>query len=177
MATDSNRPAKTTEGGSASQSAKEVAQEAGKTAKELRREAASQARSTSEYVREQARTSLDEGKGQVARQVGGLAEAFHKSSEELRSQELGRLADQSEWVAGRIEEMQNYLQERDPGDVLNDLRGVARRQPGWFLGGMFAAGLAASRFLQSGESYEKHHDSGSATGQYSSGSGTRATST
>lgn len=177
MATDSNRPAKTTEGGSASQSAKEVAQEAGNTAKELRNEAASKARSTSEYVREQARTSLDEGKGQVARQVGGLAEAFHKSSEELRSQELGRLADQSEWVAGRIEEMQNYLQERDPADVLNDLRGVARRQPGWFLGGMFAAGLVASRFLQSGESYEEHHGSGSAAGQYSSESGTRATST
>lgn len=177
MATDSNRPARTTEGGSASQSAKDVAQEAGKTAKELRRDAASQARSTSEYVREQARSSLDEGKGQVARQVGGLAEAFHKSSEELRSQELGRLADQSEWVAGRIEEMQSYLKERDPGEVLNDLRGVARRQPGWFLGGMFAAGLVASRFLQSGESYSQHHESGSSAGQYSSESRTRATST
>ena len=171
MATDSNRPSATGEGTNTGQSAKkaketakDVAGEAGSTAKELGREAMDQARSTAGYVREQARTSVEEGKSQVAHQVGGLAKAFHKSSEELRNEELGRLADQSEWLAGRIEELQSYLQERSATDLLNDVRGVARSQPGWFLGGMLAAGVLTARFLHSSDSGSQHRSSGMSSG-------------
>jgi hypothetical protein len=152
MATDSNRPSATEGGTSAGEAAREVAHEAGSTAKELGREAMDQARSTAGYVREQARTSVEQGKSQVAQQIGGLAKAFHRGSEELRHDEMGRLAEQSEWLAGRVEELQRYLQERSATELLDDLRGVARSQPGWFVGGMFAAGLVTARFLHSGDS-------------------------
>ncbi|MEX2541389.1 MAG: hypothetical protein WD314_06250 [Trueperaceae bacterium] len=152
MATDSNRPSATSEGTSTGQAAKEVAHEAGSTAKELGREAMDQARSTAGYVREQARTSVEESKNQMAQQVGGLAKAFHRGSEELKNDQLGRLAEQSEWLAGRIEELERYLQERDTSELLDDIRGVARAQPGWFLGGLFAAGVMSARFLHSSES-------------------------
>lgn len=151
MATDSSRPSSTGEGTSAAKTAREVAHEAGSTAKQVGREAVDQARSTSDYVRGQAKTSVEEGKNQVAQQVGGIARAFHKSSEELRNDDLGRLAEQSEWLAGRVEELQSYLQERSASELLDDVRGVARKQPGWFLGGMFAAGLIAARFLHSSD--------------------------
>jgi hypothetical protein len=152
MATDSDRPSATDGGTSAGDAAREVAQEAGSTAKELGRDAMDQARSTAGYVREQARTSVEQGKNQVAQQIGGLAKAFHRGSEELRHDEMGRLAEQSEWVAGRVEELQRYLQEHSATELLDDLRGVARSQPGWFLGGMFAAGLVTARFLHSSDS-------------------------
>lgn len=156
MATDSKKTSATGAGTdtakSAKETAKDVAGEARNTAKELGHEAMDQARSTAGYVRDQARSSVEDGKSQVAHQVGGLAKAFHKSSEELRSEEMGRLADQSEWLAGRIEELQRYLQERSASELLDDLRGTARSQPGWFLGGMFAAGLLTARFLHSSDS-------------------------
>jgi hypothetical protein len=151
MATDSDRPSVTDGGTSAGEAAREVAEEASSTAKEFGRQAMDQARSTAGYVREQARTSVEQGKNQVAQQIGGLAKAFHRGSEELRSDEMGRLADQSEWLAGRVEELQRYLQERDATELLDDLRGVARGQPAWFLGGMFAAGLMTARFLHSSD--------------------------
>jgi hypothetical protein len=154
MATDSSNRSSATGGStSAGKAAKEVVQEAGSTAKDLSREAMDQAKSTVGYVREQARTSVEEGKNQMAQQVGGLARAFHKGSEELRNEELGRLADQSKWLASRVDELQNYLQQRSASELLDDLRGVARAQPGWFLGGMFAAGLMTARFLQSSEGH------------------------
>lgn len=152
MATDSKGPSAKSKGTSTGEAAREVAQEAGSTAKELGREALDQARSTAGYVRQQARTSIEESKNQMAEQVGGLAKAFHRGSEELRNDELGRLAEQSEWLAGRVEELQHYLQERDTSELLDDIRGVARRQPGWFLGGLFAAGMVTARFLHSSES-------------------------
>ncbi|HEX7004167.1 MAG TPA: hypothetical protein VF168_08260 [Trueperaceae bacterium] len=162
MATDSNKSTATggtSSGGQgakdAKETAKQVAGEARSTAKELGREAMDQAKSTAGYVREQAKSSVEQGKSQVADQVGGLAKAFHKSSEELRNEEMGRLADQSEWLAGRIEELQNYLQNRSTTELLDDLRGAARSQPAWFLGGMFAAGLLAARFVHS-SSAEDH---------------------
>jgi hypothetical protein len=169
MATDSNRPSATDGGTSAGEATREVAHEAGSTAKELGREAMDQARSTAGYVREQARTSVEQGKNQVAQQIGGLAKAFHRGSEELRHDEMGRLAEQSEWLAGRVEELQRYLQERSGTELLDDLRGVARSQPGWFIGGMFAAGLVTARFLHSGDSPGGHRfqdiDRGSGAGQ------------
>ncbi|MEX2535498.1 MAG: hypothetical protein WD273_07835 [Trueperaceae bacterium] len=178
MATDSNKPSATSGGTSTGKVAKEVAQEAGNTAKELGREAMDQARSTTSYVRDQARTSVEEGKHQVAHQVGGVAQAFHKSSEELRSQELGRLADQGEWLAGRIDELQHYLEERSAGELLNDVRGVARSQPGWFLGGMFVAGLMTARFLHSSDSHSgssSRMNSGSDGGMSGSYAGSTST--
>ena len=156
MAAESNRQTASS-GKSAQDAAREVAKEARDSAKEIGQEAASKARSTADHFREQARSSVEEGKTQVAHQVGGLAQALHKSSEELRNQELGRLAEQGDWLASRIEEFQDYLQNRPANEMLNDLRRVARQQPAWFLGGMFAAGLVAARFLQSGES-SAHHD-------------------
>jgi F0F1-type ATP synthase membrane subunit b/b' len=167
MATDSNRPSATSEGTSTGQSAKEVANEAGSTAKKLGQEAMHQAKSTGDYLREQARTSVEESKNQVAEQVGGLAKAFHKGSEELRNDELARLADQGEWLAGRVEELQQYLQERSASELLDDLRGIARTRPAVFLGGLFAAGLMTARFLHSSE----HGGHGSGHGREQHGMG------
>lgn len=168
MATDSNRPSATSESTSAGQTAKDVAHEAGNTVKEVGREAMDQARSTADYVREQASKSVAESKSQVAQQVGGIAKAFHRGSEELRNDELGRLADGGEWLASRVEELQHYLEERDTNELMDDLRAVARRQPGWFLGGMFAAGLVAGRFLHSSDSTSGARGQ-SSTGSYRTG--------
>lgn len=152
---DSNR-ATGTQAGTPGQSVKDVADEAKHTARDIGHEAADQAKSTVGYVREQARTSVEESKNQVAHQVEGLARALHRGSDELRNEEMGRLAEQTDWIAGRIEELQHYLEDRSTSELLQDVRGIARNQPGWFLGGMFALGLMTARFLRSSES----HDSG-----------------
>src|SRR5690625_288222 len=151
MATDSSKQSASSGSTSAKDAAKEVVSEARGTAKELGREAMDEARSTLGYVQEQARISVDDGKDQVATQISGLAQAFRKSSDELRHQEMGRLADQSEWLAERIDGLHRYLADRDSTELLDDLRSVARRRPGLFLGGMAALGFAAARFLHSSD--------------------------
>lgn len=161
MATDTNRPKSDANAGdkqedaatTAREAAREVAGEAKTTVQELGKEVADQARSTAGFVRDQTRSSLEEGKAQIAQQVSGVVRAFQKGSEELRNDNLGRLAEQGEWVAGRVEELQNYLRNTDIDDLMDDLRNTARRHPAMFIGGLFAAGLLVARLLASSEEH------------------------
>ena len=45
--------------------------------------------------------------------------------------------------------MSGYLEGKGLRDVLDDVSGFAKRQPGLFVGGALVAGLVAARFLRS----------------------------
>ena len=60
-------------------------------------------------------------------------------------------ADRVESVASKIGGVAKYLNDHEPGDLLDDGRALARRHPEVVLGGLFVVGLAAARFLKASE--------------------------
>jgi hypothetical protein len=117
----------------------------------------------------EARTGL---RGQAADQQG-------KAAASLRSlgDELGRMADGSEQgglaadlvrqVAGRTDTVATWLEDREPGDVLNEVADFARRRPGVFLAVAAGAGVLAGRLTRG----LKDAPSGSSGGQSRSAAG------
>jgi hypothetical protein len=116
-----------------------ASQEAGRTT----REATDQAR----QLWSQARTELTDQAGtQQARAASGLHDL---------AQQLGSMAQQSdqdgmarslvEDVARRAGDAAAWLDQRDPGTLLQDVRDVARRRPGTFLAVAAGLGVIAGR--------------------------------
>lgn len=130
------------------EAAKHAAGDAAESAKQVGRKAAHEAQNAVQAARDSARSSIDAGKHEVAQQVGHIARALRDTSETLRSDEFTTLADQGDLLAQRIEDAEHYLEERSLSELLEDVRAFARRRPAVFVGGMFALGLAAARFLQ-----------------------------
>jgi hypothetical protein len=120
-----------------------------------------QARNTLEQARDRARTSLGESKSQVAEQFGTAAEALRRTTEHLRSEDQERIASLTETVARQIDEVANYLRNKDGAAMRTDLENLARRQPALVVGGALVLGLIGARFLKSSQR-ERRIGSGSA---------------
>jgi hypothetical protein len=118
-----------------------------------------QTKQTIRQARDQAGSSLAESKGQLAEQVGSLANAFRRSAERLREDDRTTVAGITETVAEQAERVADYLNRVDGPAVRRDLEDFARRQPAAVLGGAFALGLLAARFLKS-SGREGRRDSG-----------------
>jgi hypothetical protein len=75
----------------------------------------------------------------------------------------GAAAEQAERVA-------TYMREHDAREILGNIESFARRQPLLFLGGAFALGVAASRFIKAaggGQSPDRADDRAGAYGSRS----------
>jgi hypothetical protein len=121
--------------GTASDEAKNVAHEARRQAKDLTHEVSNQ-------VQEQAATQKDKA-------AGGL----HSLSEELRSMateggQAGPATDLAHQAADKLSDLAAWLERRDPGSLVEEVRGLARRKPGTFLLGAAAAGIVAGRLTR-----------------------------
>jgi hypothetical protein len=147
---------------STTDAAKEQATQVGQTAKEAGQKVAGTAA-------EQGKTVLDEGRTQarhLTREVGNqvseqtsaqkdkAANGLRTLSGELRGMAdgqgapsgiAGELVQQASAKAGELAE---WLEQRDPGTLLEEVRGLARRKPGTFLLGALAAGVVAGRLTR-----------------------------
>ena len=83
-------------------------------------------------------------KDNVADRLEGVAEAFHRSSQQLREKELwlAQVIDQS---ADEMTSLATSLRSSDLKGLLNDLQNLGRRQPALFMGASVAAGFALAR--------------------------------
>lgn len=63
-------------------------------------------------------------------------------------QDSGLAADLAREVAARARAFGSHLEGREPAQLLDDVRDVARRHPGTFLLGALAAGLVAGRLFR-----------------------------
>lgn len=136
-------------------------QEGGRTdrmvneAKEKGRELAGQARSTlsetAQRTRSAASTAVDRGTTRAATDVRRIASAFRTTTDNLRGQGQGALAGAGDQVANTVERLADYLERADADTLRRDVGNFVRRQPALALGGLFAVGLLAARFLKSSE--------------------------
>lgn len=130
----------------------EVASDARRRGQEVVSKAAHEAQQVVGHFREQAGGALGEGKAQLAAQIGGVARALKASSDQLRKDDLGSLADLSDGLAGQVEAVRHYLSDHSGETLLADLKTFARRRRGLFVGSLLAAGLLAVRFARSSSS-------------------------
>lgn len=120
------------------------------TAKEQGAQVVSDVRDQAQRLTRETRTQLaDQAMSQRDRAVGSL----RSMSDELRT--MAEKADQpgsgSQLVhksADYAQQLADYLAEREPGQLVDGLRGFARRRPGVFLLGAAAAGVVVGRLAR-----------------------------
>ena len=135
--------------GTAGDQAGAVAGSATDSARRVAGEAATQVRELTDQTRQQ----LTE---QVERQQQQLAGSLRSLAQQLSDMAAGRGG--SDGIAGdlvreasqRAEQVAEYLDERNPGELVEELRGLGRRRPGAFLTGAVVSGLLVGRFAKSG---------------------------
>jgi hypothetical protein len=110
-----------------------------------------QAKNTFQQAKERATSSLGESKGQFADQVGAVADALRRTTEHLRSEDQSRIAGFTDSLARQVDQVANYLRNKDAAGMRRDLENVARRQPALMIGGALVLGLVGARFLKSSE--------------------------
>lgn len=133
----------------AKQKAGEVTQEAKNRAGEVKDKIMAQAQEAKTRVQAEAEKGFEQGKSRVVSQVSSVAQAFRKTSEQLREEDQGDLAGYTERIAEQVEKMSGYLEGKGLRGAMDDLETLARQRPGLFVGGALVVGLVAARFLRS----------------------------
>lgn len=136
-----------TQGQDTAEAAKNVAATASQEAGRTTREAADQAR----QLWSQTRTELtDQAGAQQARAASGLNDlAQQLRSMAQQSDQDGMARSLVDDVARRADDAATWLDQRDPGTLLQDVRDVARRRPGMFLAVAAGLGVVAGRLSRS----------------------------
>lgn len=146
---------------STAQVAKEQAANVGHTAAEgggqVLQTAAEQGRQVAAEAGQQARDLYAEARQQVRGQVGDQQQ---RAAGGLRSvgEELRRMADQgggsgpatelARRASGTVDQVAGWLESREPGAVLDEVKRYARQHPGAFLAGAAVLGVLAGRLTR-----------------------------
>lgn len=133
-----------------------VSQEASQASRKVRRSAAEAA----QRLRDEGLAVFSRQRSAAAEELMHLRDALEAASEKLSEQDDHRVADLTQVAADRLDAVAEYLRKRDLGTLAADLSQAARRRPVLFYGGLFAVGVAASRFLKA-SSHHGHHTAAS----------------
>ena len=144
-----------------SQVARDEAGEVGRTAADAGRQvagtAAEHAATVAQEAKAQARDLVGEARGQVQQQARNgqqkATDGIRALTAELREMagsgaQQGTVSEVARQVADRADRLADWLGEREPGDLLEEVRAFARRRPGMFLAGAALAGVAVGRLTR-----------------------------
>ena len=169
VTTESSAPRSESNSGDATGTAKEVAgtakAEAGQVAdtavrsgKQVAETAKTEVGNVAAETKQQAASLLDTVRSEVRQQADTqqqrIAEAVRSLSTELdsmasSSSESGPLTDFARQASRKGDEIAEWLQDREPTDVVDSVRSYARRRPGTFLALCGLAGVVAGRLTRS----------------------------
>jgi hypothetical protein len=116
-------------------------------------------RGLSERLRQDGRQQLETRKRVAADQIDELAHALGRAGEQL-DQSQPRLAGYANQIASGVSNFATRLRDGRVEDLLDDARRAAHRNPGLFLLGGFALGVALARFLKASDRSEETDFSG-----------------
>lgn len=141
--------------------ARDEAGEVGRTAadagKQVAGTAAEQAANVAQEAKAQARDLVGEARSQVGNQarVGQekATDGIRALGRELREmadggQQSGTASEVARQAANRVDQVADWLGQREPGDLVNEVRTFARRRPGAFLVGAALAGVVVGRLTR-----------------------------
>lgn len=123
-------------------------------AKEIYEQAKDTAGQAYDKVTEQASSQIDAQKENLARGLSSVADGIRQMGENLRGDDkqtpiANLTAKYSNSLARQVEQVSSYLENKDLSELIKDVERFARRNPAAFIGGAFALGIAAARFLKS----------------------------
>jgi len=132
-------------------------------------------RQAADQAREMVGQAMDMAQQQASDQVGSqlsrvsgsltaLSQAVDMAGDELRRRNEPMLASAVDQAGQQVEQMAEYLRTSSLDQLVADTESLARRQPTLFLGGAFALGLLAARFLKA----SRPEPQGSFSGGYQS---------
>ena len=139
------------EAGEVAHQATDAAQHVVETAKTEAANVASEVRANAKDLLYQAKTDLTD---QAGAQQQKVAKGLHSISGELRtmadaSEQPGVATDLVRQAADRSSSVAAWLEDRDPGSLLDEVKSFARRRPGTFLLLAAGAGILAGRLTRS----------------------------
>jgi hypothetical protein len=131
----------------------QVTQEAGRQVKQLVGQAQSELSNQASTQQQRAATGLHSVADQLRAMASGKVE------------QPGMATDLAHQAADKVQDFAGWLENREPADVLNEVRAFARRRPGAFIAIALGAGMLAGRLARGLTA-----DTGSSQGTSSSGS-------
>jgi uncharacterized protein YjbJ (UPF0337 family) len=164
---------KETTAGAAAQVAGTAKEQAGQVAGTAKEQAGQLVTQTKEQLTEQAMSQRDRAIGSIRELSDEMQTMAECGSSGLGTQIVRQGAD----VTGQIAD---FLEQREPGELVDELRNLARRRPGAFLLGATLAGVAVGRMTRgaisarssddgSSNQYGYAYDSGLGTSSYTGG--------
>jgi hypothetical protein len=133
-------------GQNAAQAGGEVAQAAGQQGKEVAAETNRQAHNLLDQASSQLKEQADAQQKRAAEGLRALGDELQSMSS--RSEEQGPATDLVRRASGTVHQAADWLEQREPGAVVNEVRDFARRHPGTFLAGAALAGVLAGRLTR-----------------------------
>lgn len=119
--------------------------EATKVATEAKQQVSSLASEATSQVTEQVSEQTKQQRDKLVGTLGSLSEDL----DQMADHGDGTLASSvAKEVAGHARTLTSYLDGREPGELLDDVRDFARRRPGTFLLGALVAGVVAGRLAR-----------------------------
>lgn len=107
-------------------------------------------------VKENATSAIDDKKANLAQGLTSVADTLRQVGDSVKppagepANKVAELTTQyTESLSQQVEKLSGYLERQDLRGLMSDLEGFARRNPAVFLGGAFALGILAARFLKS----------------------------
>lgn len=150
---DYSSPSSATGGADENFSESERARQA---AEEIKTAAKDAAASTATALRNRLSGELDYRKYRSRQRLMRVAEALRQTGTGVNGEDevIGRYLDRA---ATRVERAAAYLEQNDVNQIMRDARGLARRRPEVFAGGLFVAGLVLGRFLRSSATADENY--------------------
>jgi hypothetical protein len=171
------------EAGNVGQSATQAAGQAAQTTKEQAREVTSevgrQARDLVGEARTQARDQASKQRDRAVNSLRALSDELDQMAD--RGRDSGMATELARQLSSRTREVASFIEDREPGDLVEEVRSFARRRSGAFLVGAALAGVAVGRLTRAAVA-QSHEQPGGATatptgrqyagpGQYYAGTG------
>jgi len=162
-----------------------VGQHAREASGQVAQTAADQARQVAAETGRQARDLLAEAQGhardQASVQQQQAAKRLHSVADELHAMaanggQSGLATEVARQASHRVRGAAYWLEQREPADLLDEVRRFARRRPGTFLIGAAVAGLAAGRLTRGLAAKNGNGAQGTGRGPTSGGAGYPAAS-
>ena len=135
--------------GSSTQGGNQVTEQAKQQSQQLAHQARQQASELASRTTEQAKSQLASQKHNASQRMVPIQSALRESAQQLRNQGQGSVGDYAERAADQVERFSTYLRQTEVDEIMDEVRGFARRRPGLFLGSAAAIGFFATRFLKS----------------------------
>lgn len=127
----------------------QTTEQAKQQGQQLAQQARQQAGELANRGTEQVKSQLANQKHDASQRMVPVQSALRETAQQLRKQGQGNVGQYADRAADQVERFSGYLRETDVDEIVDEVRGFARRRPALFLGAAAALGFFGTRFLKS----------------------------